>query len=709
MALQQAMQHSFNRGELSPDLQGRKDWMPIYSGLSVALNVIASTTGCVSKAPGTRMVAEALEQTRPGRFIPFEFGSEQTYVLEFGDFKFRILHNGGLVQYPPGHAKAGKIVILDSPFSIDQMQSKDIRIEQGKRNADYCQDNDTIIIVHAESKPKILTRYDHHDWRWSDFAAETGLAYPKSLVITVDGGKGASYCVAALAANNAQSSTSNTVTCTESGVGDGVTNLAWEAVSSATGYRVYKRFPTAGGMMYQGIGDVTGTTFTDNNIKSGKEDQNPVIPDNPFDGPGKYPSVCMFHGSRLVMGGPNEKPNRINGSRLGEFKNFTLTKAGKDSTDEDAFEWAVTGGKSSPILLWLASMADLVMGASSGEYRMTGSRPAVNPDIRIQSNYGNSSVKPLLFRKAIIAVGNNRESLNAYAFDYLSNDYGGKEISHYSRHIFAGKRVMATAAQTNPFSTVWAVLSDGIAAVITYMPEENVLGVTRRVTDGAFEMCESIANVDGSTDIYFQTVRIINGVEKRFIEIMAPHHFPGMALDDAWYVDCGLEYRGAPKTVFSGLGHLEGKKIAVLADGVAYGTDGNDVVVKNGSFSLPMEAGHVIAGLPYMAEATTLDMGPQGFDPGARNRAPIIASVGFYHSRECRISCEGSAESKIDFSDPDGMTTKLKTVSKTFLVPADPSGSLSSRLTLRSYSPVPWTVTRADMVINISGSHNQAG
>ena len=708
MRTQFAAQHSFNRGEISPDLHGRKDWAPIYSGLAVARNVIARTTGGVVKAPGTIFIAPALEQDRAVRFIPFEFGSEQTYVLEFGDKRFRILHRGGLVKYPQGHDKEGEIVVLESPFTIDQMQSESIHVERGKRNVDYCQDNDTLIVVHAESKPKILTRFDHHDWRWTDFAAETGLPYPTGLKIERDGKKGASYCVATLGTNKAQSSVSNTVTCAEED-GDGITELSWKAAEGATGYRVYKRFPTTGGMAYQAIGDVNGTVFIDNNTDKGDEKQTPVKPANPFDGPGKYPSVSMFHGSRLVMGGPIEKPNRINGSKLGEFKNFTLPKATDTSTDEDAFEWSVTGGKSSPILLWLASMADLVMGASAGEYRMKGSKPAANPEISIQSNYGNSSVKPLLFRKAIVAVGNNRESLNAFAFDYLSNDYGGKELTHYSRHIFQGKRIMAMAAQPNPFATMWCVLSDGIAAIVSYMAEEDVLGVTRRTTEGRFETCESIANVDGRSDIYFQTVRIVNGEEKRFLEMMAPHHFPGMPLDDAWYVDCGLEYNGTAKSTFSGMDHLEGCKIAVLADGVAYGVDGSeDIVVRNGSFTLPVEAAHVIAGLTYTAEITTIDMGPQGFEPSSRNRVPITATIGFYHSRDCRYSCEGSAEGRLDFQDPDGQTTTLKTVSKTFTVPADPAGSLSSRLTLRSYSPVPWCVTRADMVVNLAGSHSQA-
>ncbi len=60
-----ASQHSFNKGELSPDLHGRKDWPAIYKGVASAKNVVIRVTGGAVKAPGTKFVAEALDQTRP--------------------------------------------------------------------------------------------------------------------------------------------------------------------------------------------------------------------------------------------------------------------------------------------------------------------------------------------------------------------------------------------------------------------------------------------------------------------------------------------------------------------------------------------------------------------------------------------------------------------------------------------------------------------
>jgi len=36
---------------------------------------------------------------------------------------------------------------------------------------------------------------------------------------------------------------------------------------------------------------------------------------------------------------------------------------------------------------------------------------------------------------------------------------------------------------------------------------------------------------------------------------------------DAYFVDCGITYTGAPATVISGLSFLEGETVNILADG----------------------------------------------------------------------------------------------------------------------------------------------
>ena len=65
-----------------------------------------------------------------------------------------------------------------------------------------------------------------------------------------------------------------------------------------------------------------------------------------------------------------------------------------------------------------------------------------------------------------------------------------------------------------------------------------------------------------------------------------------------------------PRSTFTGLGHLEGKHVAVVADG-AYG---GLIQVVNGSITLGSPASIVHAGLPIVADLETLDLAPASME-----------------------------------------------------------------------------------------------
>lgn len=76
-----AVQPNFSRGELAPALYGRFDVDAYNAAVKRALNVIILKFGGLTKRPGTRLVAEVLDRTRPTRLIPFQFSLSQTYAL----------------------------------------------------------------------------------------------------------------------------------------------------------------------------------------------------------------------------------------------------------------------------------------------------------------------------------------------------------------------------------------------------------------------------------------------------------------------------------------------------------------------------------------------------------------------------------------------------------------------------------------------------
>ncbi|WP_179504348.1 MULTISPECIES: hypothetical protein [unclassified Sphingomonas] len=77
-------QVNFSRGELGPQLYGRFDVEAYGSTLRQARNVLVLKYGGITKRPGTRLVGEVLDASKPTRLVPFQFSLTQTYALEMG-------------------------------------------------------------------------------------------------------------------------------------------------------------------------------------------------------------------------------------------------------------------------------------------------------------------------------------------------------------------------------------------------------------------------------------------------------------------------------------------------------------------------------------------------------------------------------------------------------------------------------------------------
>jgi len=112
-----------------------------------------------------------------------------------------------------------------------------------------------------------------------------------------------------------------------------------------------------------------------------------------------------------------------------------------------------------------------------------------------------------------------------------------------------------------------------------------------------------LPTVDETDEIY-----IFNGGTFRAIEKLKPRFVSDPR--DGFFVDCGLTYDGRVDTVpqyasiFSGLDHLEGQTVAVIADG----SDIGRFIVKNGTVTIPNPALVVHIGLPITSDFETLNL-----------------------------------------------------------------------------------------------------
>jgi hypothetical protein len=158
-----------------------------------------------------------------------------------------------------------------------------------------------------------------------------------------------------------------------------------------------------------------------------------------------------------------------------------------------------------------------------------------------------------------------------------------------------GLGIIDMALQKEPQQIVWATRADGVFLSMIYERAEKVLGWHRHSTDGWVEAVEAIPG-SKQTEVWFVVKRVVNGQVVKNIEMMEPlEHSQDQGA--VCLLDSALTYNGALISNISGLDHLEGREVAVLADGCLHANKR----VAAGEISLDYPASLVHVGLPYLA------------------------------------------------------------------------------------------------------------
>lgn len=287
-------------------------------------------------------------------------------------------------------------------------------------------------------------------------------------------------------------------------------------------------------------------------------------------------------------------------SQTGTDKNFNVSKP---LVASDALTIKIAEREVNEIR-HLVALNDLIILTSGGEWKCNGEGGVFSasppPKVNLQSSYGCNNLAPIISGSMVLFVQAGSSVVRDLGYTYVSDSYDGNELSIYANHIFEGKQIVDWAYSKEPNRIVWAVLSDGSLAALTYNPKHEVMGWSRHETDEEFESVAVIReNYEDAP--YFVVKRTINGQTKRYIERMKSRIVSDAK--DGFFVDSGLIYEGTPVTNIAGLTHLEGKDVVILADGGVI--TGKKVV--SGSVTLGEEASKIVVGLPYEFEMKTLN------------------------------------------------------------------------------------------------------
>jgi hypothetical protein len=690
---------NFTAGELSPRLDGRTDVGKYFNGCKKLQNFVVHPHGGASRRPGTVFVREVKNSAHNARLIPFEFNVTQTYILEFGDTYFRIHKDGGTVVTGSPAAP----VEVTTPYAhtdLDKLkftQSADVmylvhpdfaprKITRTSHTAWTITEVDLLRGPMAEDNATSTTLVA---------SARTG-----SVTVTASTSTFASNDVGRLIrlhegfAKITAFSSATSVTATVQENADGRAELmpsytattisAHEGDPSATGLEHNDRFQDSSGQFVsQGfkVGmkvSVTGFTDSNNNESSAiivkvTDDTLLLAPSSDltdeaagdsvtisgnltastdwalgaFSASTGHPSAVAFYEQRLVFASTTEQPQTLFFSVGGSFEDFA---AGTDA--DDALTYTL-GSNQVNIIRYLQAGRVLLVGTSGGEFVVTSSEDAplspTNAVVKRQATYGSADIQPVQVANVTLFVQRAKRKLRELVFDLNTDSYQAPDMTILAEHITDGG-IKEMSLQQEPDNVVWCVLENGKFVGMTYRREENVIAWHEHLIGGefssdAFGHVESVATIPGDLnedDTYLVVKRTINGGTKRYIEYFSSFDF-GDDVEDAFFVDSGLTYSGSAATSISGLDHLEGETVSILANGAVH----PNKTVSSGSVTLDYSVTKAHIGLNFSSTLQTMRIEAGGTEGTAQGKTKRIHEVVLRLFRTVGVKV-GSSETELD-------------------------------------------------------------
>ena len=218
---------------------------------------------------------------------------------------------------------------------------------------------------------------------------------------------------------------------------------------------------------------------------------------------------------------------------------------------------------------------------------------------------------------------------------------------------------------------------------------------TSEQTDNIFTntMAESVATIPGDLNedtTYMIVKRIINGSVRRYVEYFSSYDY-GDDIEDAFYVDSGLTYDSTATTSITGLDHLEGETISILADGSSH----PDKTVSSGAVTLDRSASVVQAGLGYSSLLETMPLEVPSHEGTSQGKIKRIHDVTlrFYKTVGAEVGSDETDMETIDFRTGSmPMSTAITPITGDKEIEFRGDYSTDAKIIIRQTQPLPMTV-----------------
>jgi hypothetical protein len=570
----------------------------------------------------------------PGDKIELRIGTSSTgaeivaghdFEVGYHCFAFTPMATTFYIQFRNKGSVQNKVVYLDDVSLIDDgpVEIDVPYLESELFGVARAQSADVLILTHQSWPVFKLSRSGHTSWSlaeiaWQDGPYQTENTAATTLMPAAASGSGITVTASATEGINSGDGFKSTDVGREVRIKNG-SNWAWGVIVgwvSATQVTVDHRgstnFPTTAQSVWR-LGAWSKTTG--------------------------FPCAVTFFEQRLVLAGTPDQPQTFWLSQSGDFENMAPDDGADTVEDDDALAFTIAARQVN-VIRWLAGARELMIGTVGGEWLVKSDGPTLTPtdiDVKRQTTHGSAAVQPLEIGYVVLFLQAARRKLRELVYDLNVNGLRAPDLTILSDHATVSG-VVDMAYQQEPQSTVWCVRADGVLVALTYERNQNVVGWSRHVLGGTYgggaPIVDTVAVIPGGNaegqvydssdrdEVWMIVRRTINGQARRYVEVLEGS-FTAPRRDDfesaaawelavlstqttAFYVDCGLTYAGSATSTISGLDHLEGEEVAVLADGAVHPLR----TVSAGEITLDQPAQTVQIGLEYTHTWRSLKLAP---------------------------------------------------------------------------------------------------
>ena len=554
---------SFVSGEFGNKLTGRTDFDKYQSAAKTMENFLVHPQGAATRRVGTQFIAEVKSSAAKTRLIPFEFSTTQTYILEFGNNYIRFFKDKGQIL------SGGSAYEISSPYLTAELF--DIK---------FAQSADVMYITHPNHEVMKLSRTGHTAWILTEVEFTDG-----------------PY----LATNT----TTTTLTPASASVGTGV-NITASAVTGINGGAGFQTTDVGRIISFNSgkakITSRTSTTVVVCTITTAFTNTNATAAFNlgAFSDTTGHPSCVSFFEQRLVFAGTTDEPQTLFFSKAGDYENMTT-----GTNADDAMVYTIASNQVNAIR-YMKAVRTLVVGTTGGEFTVSadGTDASITPTnitIKRQSSFGSANVDAIPAGNAILFLQKAKRKIRELQYNFDSDGYQAPDLTILNETV-TDTGINEMSYQQEPGSNIWCVRDDGVLACLTYQRSENVIAWSRHIFGGEFgsgrAVCESIASISGTLtedEVWVIVKRTINGATKRYVECFSDFDFDETDANDFKFLDSHLSYSGSATTTLSGLAHLEGQTVSILADGAAHANK----TVSSGAITLDRSVTKACVGLSY--------------------------------------------------------------------------------------------------------------